>query len=242
MTEASPAPAGVLVIDKPLHVTSMGVCRLVRGRLVAAGAPKRIKVGHGGTLDPLATGVLVVLVGRATRLCERVMGGEKGYTTTIDLSRTSESHDLERETVSVSVATPPTRHDVAQALERFVGVIDQVPPAHSAVKIAGRRAYQAARLGESPEIAPKPVRVDAIEITAYEWPSLKIEIRSGRGFYVRSLARDLGEALGVGGVLTALRRTRVGAFTLETSITPEALPDPLPLAALPPPPEWLLNG
>mgnify|MGYP006421022847 CR=1 FL=1 len=202
----------------------MGVCRVVRAKLRAGGAPKRVKVGHGGTLDPLATGVLVVLVGRATRLQDSVMGTDKGYRATIDLAHVSESDDMEREPEPVAVETAPDRDAIVRVLDRFVGVIEQAPPAHSAVKIGGKRAYQHARAGRA--IAPdaRPVRIDAIEIVSYAFPELVVEVHCGKGTYIRSLARDIGAALGTGGMLAGLVRTRVGRFTLEDAARLDDLP------------------
>ena len=218
---------GLLLIDKPMGFTSMDVCAVIRGRLKAGGAPKRVKVGHAGTLDPLATGLLVILVGRATRLCERFMADTKAYTTTIDLSVTNATYDLESETEPVPVAAPPSRSDIERALTAFVGDIEQTPPAHSAMKVGGRRAYTLARSGQDPKLEPRPVRIDSLDITAYTWPSLELAITCGKGTYIRSLARDIGAALGTGGVLTALRRTRTGSFLVDDAEQLEDLPDPL---------------
>lgn len=223
----APSPTGLLVIDKPLRRTSMDMCRIVRRRLVLGGAPKRVKVGHGGTLDPLATGVLVILVGKATRLCEEVMAGAKVYETTIDFSATSPTDDLEGELTRVGVGTrttPPTLEELRAACAAFTGVIQQRPPAYSAMKVGGKRAYRLARAGQEVTLAPRPVRIDAIEIKAFAWPLATLTITCGKGTYIRSLGRDLGAHLGVGGVLTALRRTRVGRWSIERSRTVESLP------------------
>lgn len=232
----APSISGLLLIDKPYGYTSMAVCANIRGRLKAGGAPKRVKVGHGGTLDPLATGLLVVLVGRATRLCEQVMSDTKQYTAALDLSATSPTHDLESEPVPAAVVSPPTRADIESALARFVGLIEQTPPAHSAMKVGGRRAYTLARRGEVPPLVPRPVRIDAIDITHYAWPALTLDITCGKGTYIRSLARDLGAALHTGGLLTALRRTRSGPFTISGATPLADLPNPMNPADLPPPP------
>ena len=222
----TPPLAGLLVIDKPVGPTSMGVCRAVRSRLIRAGAPKRVKVGHGGTLDPYASGVLVVLIGKATRLVESVMAGDKRYLADIDLRHRSTTDDMEGELVAVD-APPVPREDVAQAITRFVGVIDQAPPAHSAVKIGGARAYELARAGKLHELDTRPVRVDAIEITHYRFPRLVLDIRCGKGVYIRSLARDIGVALGTGGMLGGLRRTQVSAFHDRDATPLMELPDRL---------------
>ena len=230
-----PTPTGLLLIDKPLRLTSMGVCAAVRRRLVAGGAPKRIKVGHGGTLDPLATGLLVVLVGKATRLCNQIMAGDKRFLADVDLSMTSPTDDLEGPLTHLQDLVPPTREDVADAVASFIGEIQQRPPAYSAMKIGGERAYRLARRAlESdpeapnlPELAPRPVIIHAIDILEYDFPRLRLDIRCGKGTYIRSLARDLGVALGTGGCLTALRRTQVGRYSIDDAVPLDALPQTL---------------
>lgn len=221
-------PSGLVIVDKPYRITSTAVVRVVKARLRAAGAPKTIKVGHGGTLDPLATGLLVVLVGRATRLCEDIMRGRKGYLAQIDLSQTSNTDDLEGELTPIDVADPPDRAHIDELLRTsFTGVIHQAPPAHSAMKVGGHRAYDLARAGRDLVMEPRPVEIHAIAVTDYAWPTLTIDVECGKGTYIRSLARDIGRSLGTGGVLTALRRTRVGRFTLDDAQTLEQVPDPL---------------
>ncbi len=201
------------------------MCTLVRTRLRRGGAPKRVKVGHGGTLDPLATGVVVILIGKATRECDRVMAGEKGYLAEVDLAHVSPTDDLEATPEAVEVVQNPSLADVQRVCSEFVGTIQQIPPAHSAMKVDGRRAYELARKGEDPGLKARPVRIHAIDIVSYDYPLLQIDIRCGKGTYVRSLARDLGQALGVGGMLVGLRRTVVGEFSIERSVRPEDLPD-----------------
>lgn len=232
-------PSGLLVIDKPAGPTSMAICAGVRARLRRGGAPKRIRVGHGGALDPFATGVLVLMIGKATRLCDRVMAGEKEYVAEVDLSATSTTDDPEGERTSVLPPRIPTEADVRRSAAGLVGRIMQRPPAYSAIHVAGRRAYQLARAGRPPELPARPVIVHGIVVEAYEWPRLVLRVRSGKGVYIRSLARDLGAAMGCGGMLTALRRTRVGPFAIDQARTPGSLPDPLheadllPVPALP---------
>ena len=221
-----PSPAGLLVIDKPRGPTSTSVCRLVKARLRRAGAPRTVKVGHGGTLDPLASGVLVVLVGRAaTRLCEEVMAGEKRYTAHVDLSHRSTTDDGEGELTEISVLRPPTRAEIESVCARFVGRIMQTPPAHSAMMVGGRRAYEMARRGEEPGLRARPVTIHSIDIVEYEWPRLVIDVRCGKGVYIRSLARDIGLALGPGAMLADLRRTAVGEYTVDRATTLDALPE-----------------
>ncbi|MGH7242592.1 MAG: tRNA pseudouridine(55) synthase TruB [Phycisphaerales bacterium] len=220
----APTPAGLLVIDKQQGFTSMDVCAILRTRLRRGGAPKRVKVGHAGTLDPLATGVLVVLVGKATRMVDKLMATEKEYETTIDLSRSSTSDDLGGEITQVPVSEPPTQDAVESALAAFRGEIMQLPPQFSAMKIGGQRAYKLAREGTHAPLQPRPVMIHSIELRSYNWPLVEIHVRSGKGVYIRSLARDLGIALGTGGLLTALRRTRVGDYSASAAKTLDQLP------------------
>lgn len=228
MTEQPQQPIeGVIVVDKPLGMSSMQVCAKVRGKLKAGGAPKRVKVGHGGTLDPLASGVLVVLMGKATKRCDQVMVGVKQYETTIDLSRLSSTDDLEGEMTPVKVDREPTLDEIRGACDRWTGDVMQKPPPYSAIKVNGQRAYAMARRGETVELQARPIRIDAIEIVSYAWPMLTLDITCGKGTYIRSLGRDIGAEVGAGGVLTALRRTRVGRFTIDEALTLDALPDPM---------------
>ena len=232
----SEGPAGILVIDKPIGPTSMQVCANLRWRLKQGGAPKRVKVGHAGTLDPLASGVLVVMVGRATRLCDRVMAGEKEYVATVDLSATSATDDAEGPVTPVEGFAAPARGAVDAALAGFLGEIKQAPPAFSAVHIQGQRAYDLARRGKidsaSTLLGLRSVRIDEIEVESYDGPSLVVRVRCGKGVYIRSLARDLGKALGVGGYLTGLRRTRVGRFGIAEARGMKDLPQVLTQADL----------
>lgn len=229
----NPLPlSGLLIIDKPERITSMHVCRIVRGKLVGAGAPKRVKVGHAGTLDPLATGVLVVLVGRATKLCDKLMAGEKRYVAEIDLAHSSSTDDREGQVVALPDLVPPSLDRVREACGLFTGIIQQRPPSHSAIWVDGKRAYKLARAaemgrGEAFELPSRPVNVLAIDILSYQWPRLKVDVRCGKGTYIRSLARDLGAALGVGGMLQELRRTAVMPFLIENAVLPSQLPPTL---------------
>jgi len=215
---------GLLVIDKPLGWSSMAVCRKVRG---AAGGrvkgPRKLKVGHAGTLDPLATGVLVICIGKATRHVEKLMGQGKVYEATVDLSAFTASDDAEMPREAVAVQRPPSERQVVDALAEQTGLIEQVPPNFSAIHVDGKRAYQAARRGEALDLKPRRVRVDAIELLRYDWPTLELRITCGKGTYIRSIARDLGKSLGSGGHLTALKRTAVGAYTLDQALTVERL-------------------
>lgn len=225
----APALAGILAVDKPVGLTSMRVVEQVRRR--AGGA----KTGHAGTLDPLATGVLVLALGRATRHIERLMATDKRYRTVIDLSAFTTTDDREGERVEIDVGQPPSERAIRNALEPMIGRIQQRPPAFSAIKISGRRAYRMARQGETMQLRARPVIVHAIEIVCYEWPNVEVDLRCGKGVYVRSLARDLGEALGTGGHCASIRRTAVGPFTSELSVPLAALPDRIEPSHLIPP-------
>ncbi len=212
---------GVLVVDKPVGMTSMDVVAIVRGR--AGGA----RTGHAGTLDPLAEGVLVVALGRATKSLDRFMATVKRYRTVIDLSAFTDTDDLEGERVEVDVAEPPDEAAVRAALDAFRGPIMQRPPARSAVKVGGRRAYAMSRRGETVTLQPRPVEVHQLELVRYEWPLLEIAVCCGKGTYIRSLARDIGEHLGTGGHCATLRRTAVGPFTDDQAVPLDDIPQPL---------------
>lgn len=231
--------SGFLVVDKPLGMTSMRVVEIVRRR---AG---RAKTGHAGTLDPLATGVLIVALGKGTRCIEQLMGLPKWYDTVIDLSAFTATDDSEAAREEVAVASPPTREHVAAALHEMVGTIHQRPPAFSAIKVQGQRSYAGARKAlkrGGPEVdrpAARPVTIHSIELIDYAWPTLSIRVHCGRGTYIRSIARDLGVALGTGGYCLAIRRTAIGPYSLDRGVTMDALPDvitPEHLLPLPKPP------
>ena len=228
-------PSGLLIIDKPLRLTSATVVSAVKRRLIAGGAPKNVKVGHGGTLDPMATGIVVVLIGKATKMCDTVMAGEKRYLADVDLAHTSPTDDLEATPVPAAVERAggrPTRAEVEAACARFVGEIDQTPPAHSAMWVDGQRAYRIARRGGDPGLKPRRVVVHAVDLLSYEWPITRVDIRCGKGVYIRSFARDLGRVLGAGGMLVGLRRTAVGPHTIERAIELDRLPERLTTADL----------
>lgn len=220
MEQASkPALAGVIVIDKPRGPTSMSMVNLVRRKCHKA------KTGHAGTLDPLATGVLVLGVGKMTKKLGQMMDTDKRYTTVIDLSATTPGHDAEGEREEVEISEVPTRDEVDSAVATFFGEIMQAPPIFSAVKIDGHRAYAMARKGIDVKIKPRKVTVHSIQVLEYNWPIVSIDIACAKGFYVRSLARDLGKSLGVGGYCLEIRRTEVGRFTLELAKELEFLPE-----------------
>jgi tRNA pseudouridine55 synthase len=209
---------GVLNLDKPAGRSSAYVVNGVKRLL-----PRGTKIGHAGTLDPFATGVLLLLVGKSTKLCERLMDEPKQYEATVKLGGTTPTEDPESPETPTRGAAPVPLETVRAALAPLVGEILQRPPAFSALKVGGRRAYDLARGGQTVELAPRRVRVYGIELLGYEWPFVSLRIDCGRGTYVRAIARDLGEALGVGGYLTELRRTRVGPFEAIDAVTTERL-------------------
>jgi tRNA pseudouridine55 synthase len=191
--------------------------------------PRGTRIGHTGTLDPLATGVLVVCVGAATRLADYVQAMGKTYSSRFRLGATSTSDDADGVVAEKADVETPGRERVEVALGTFVGTIEQVPPAVSALKVAGERAHDLARQGRVVELAARPVRIDAIRLVGYEWPFVDVEVDCGKGTYIRSIARDLGVKLGVGGLVQTLRRTRVGPFTAGEGIGVEERPAVLPL-------------
>lgn len=205
---------GFLVIDKPGGMTSRAVVNRVQ-----LWFPRRTKIGHTGTLDPLATGVLVLCIGTATKLADRVQAMAKQYETRVRFGATSNTDDADGVVVESPAAATPTREAIEQLLPQFVGLIEQLPPQFSALKVQGQRAYELARRGTEVALQPRPVRVDSIQLVNYEWPWLDLIIDCGKGTYVRSIARDLGERLQVGGLVQSLRRTRVGPFLAEQGVT-----------------------
>jgi tRNA pseudouridine55 synthase len=214
----SPEP-GLVVVDKPGGLTSHDVVSRVR-RLAGTR-----KVGHAGTLDPMATGVLVLAVDRATRLLGHLTLTDKRYDATIRLGVSTTTDDAEGETLETRSTEGLTEDEVRAGLDAFTGEIDQVPSSVSAVKIDGKRAYARVREGEQVELPPRRVTIHAIEVTAIELPDVRVSVHCSSGTYIRAIARDLGAALGVGGHLTALRRTAVGPFTLDHARTLEQLTD-----------------
>ncbi|PSL07915.1 tRNA pseudouridine(55) synthase TruB [Cecembia rubra] len=199
----------VFLVNKPIEWTSFDVVKKIRNAL------KIKKVGHAGTLDPLATGLLIVCAGKKTKSIETYMGQEKEYTGTFVLGKTTESFDLEREVFDVADPSSLTLEDVKAAAVKLSGDIMQVPPSHSAIKVDGKRVYKAARKGTEVKLEARPVRVSTFEITSFENPKVHFRIVCSKGTYIRSLARDLGEILNVGAYMSSLCRTRIGDFRLE---------------------------
>jgi tRNA pseudouridine55 synthase len=210
---------GLLVLDKPRGITSRAaVDRALRW------FPRGTRMGHTGTLDPLATGVLVLCLDSATRLTEYVQRMTKTYRAGVRLGARSDTDDADGVVTPVAGAAAPDADTLARCAVSFVGTIEQTPPAHSAAKVGGRRAYDLARGGEEVTLRPRPVHVYRIDVLAYAWPDLDLEVHCGKGTYIRSLARDLGERLGCGGYVRTLRRTRVGPFTADRGLSLETDP------------------
>jgi tRNA pseudouridine55 synthase len=225
--------SGILNVNKPAGLLSRDAVNRVERVL------GRVKCGHAGTLDPLATGVLVVCVGQATRLIQYVQQMPKHYRAVFLLGRRSATDDVEGEVEVVEGAAAPTREEIEAALPKFVGDIQQRPPAHSAIMVGGKRAYDLARRGVEFELEARTVTIHRLEILRYEYPELEMAIECGSGTYVRSLGRDLAEALGTAGVMAALERTAIGSFRVENGVNPDVLTAEvameklqLPLAAL----------
>lgn len=219
---------GLLVLDKPGGMTSRAVVNRAQGWF-----PRGTRLGHTGTLDPLATGVLVLCMGAATRLAEFVQDMGKTYRAGLLLGMHSDTDDADGAVTAVEGATPPDLETVSTGLQRFLGTIDQVPPAYSAAKVTGRRAHDLARSGQTVTLQARKVHIDAIEILHFAYPHLEIEVRCGKGTYIRSLARDLGAQLGCGALIQTLRRTRVGDFTAEGALTLDATTSAARAALLP---------
>ena len=209
----------VLCIDKPLGWTSFDAVKRLRGALSRRLGLKKIKVGHAGTLDPLATGVMIICTGKATKRIDELQAGIKEYIATIALGATTPSFDLETEID----ATYPTEHIteelVRSVLDRFTGAIQQIPPAYSACKVDVHRAYKLARKGHEVELKPKTLVIDEMELLSFSPTEITIRTVCSKGTYIRALARDIGQALGSGGHLTALRRTRVGAICIDDCLS-----------------------
>ena len=219
--------SGELVyINKPYRMTSFGALAHVRYLLSKRLHVRRLKMGHAGTLDPLATGVLILCTGRKTKEIEQLQQHTKEYTATLQLGATTASYDMEHPVDQTFPTEHITPELVQQVLPQFVGQIQQVPPAYSACKVAGDRAYKLKRDGEDVRLAAKTVRVDELELLWFDPQKMQMQIRvvCGKGTYIRSLARDIGEALDSGAFLTALCRTRVGNYRIEDSITLDAFP------------------
>lgn len=209
----------IFAIDKPYRISSFGALAHVR-YVLSRTLGYKVKIGHAGTLDPLATGVLILCTGKATKRIEEFQGQTKEYTATLQLGATTASYDMEHE-VNASFPTEHiTRELINDTLPQFIGDIEQIPPTYSAVKVNGDRAYELRRAGEEVKLKPKHIHIDEIEVVDFDVEKMQLSLRvvCGKGTYIRALARDLGRALNSGAYLTALRRTRVGDFTIDRCI------------------------
>ncbi|MEO1498150.1 MAG: tRNA pseudouridine(55) synthase TruB [Planctomycetota bacterium] len=218
-------PFGLLNLNKPAGLTSRDAVNRVQRVLKSLGKAadaKPAKVGHAGTLDPIATGVLVLCVGSATKLIEHVQRMPKRYRGTFLLGRRSASDDTELEVTGLPDAPRPTLGQIEAALPAFLGEIQQVPPAYSAIKVGGRKSYDMARAGNPPELPPRPVTIYELSVERYEYPELVLNLHCGSGTYVRSIGRDVARALGTAAVMSALERTEIGPFTVADGIEPDA--------------------
>ncbi|HBB91092.1 MAG: tRNA pseudouridine(55) synthase TruB [Bacteroidetes bacterium GWF2_49_14] len=205
----------ILLFDKPYGWTSFYLVKKVRGTIERTFHLKKLKVGHAGTLDPLATGLMIVAVGKATKRIDELQAGDKEYLATVRIGATTPGFDLEKDVDAVFPYEHVTEDMVREALRGMTGDIDQVPPLFSAKKIEGVRAYDMARRGEEQILEPKRVRIEEIELISFVSPDISLRIKCSRGTYIRSIARDLGIALGSGGHLTQLRRTKSGEYSVE---------------------------
>lgn len=214
----------ILCFDKPYGWTSFALVAKVRYLLCRKMQVKKLKVGHAGTLDPLATGVLVLCTGRATKRIDELQAHTKEYVATLRLGATTPSFDMEKPVDAEYPTEHITKEGVVEALKKFVGTIEQVPPAFSACKVDGSRAYDLARKGQDVNLKPKVLVIDELELLRCDLPEIEIRVVCSKGTYIRALARDIGQALQSGAYLTALRRTRVGDVRVEDCMRIEDFP------------------
>lgn len=215
----------ILCIDKPLGWTSFDAVNRVRGALKRRLGVRKLKVGHAGTLDPLATGVMIVCTGRATKRIDELQAGIKEYVATMALGATTPSFDLETEVDATYPTAHITRSAVEEMLRSFTGTIEQVPPAFSACKVDGKRAYESARAGREVALKPRTLHIDELELLEFSPESITVRVVCSKGTYIRALARDFGVALGSGAHLTALRRTRVGDIRIADCVSVQQAAD-----------------
>lgn len=227
MTAAEFLQGKVLLIDKPLEWTSFQAVNKIRWHIKKQFGLKKIKVGHAGTLDPLATGLLIICTGKMTKQINEFQAQEKEYTGTFYLGATTPSYDLETE-VNQGFSTDHISEEmIVKAKQSFIGEIDQKPPIFSAIKKDGKRLYDIARKGETTEIQSRKVTISSFDITRIELPEVHFKVSCSKGTYIRSLANDFGVALESGAYLSALRRTRIGEFSIENALSIEAFIDSL---------------
>lgn len=229
----------VLFIDKPLGWTSFDAVKRIRGAVQRRLGVRKFKVGHAGTLDPLATGVLIVCTGKATRTIDKLQAGRKEYVAVMRLGATTPSFDLEKEIDATYPYEHVSRRLILETLPRFTGHIMQVPPVFSAVKVDGRRAYLDARKGREVELVPKPLVIDEMELLDFDGRDMTLRIVCSKGTYIRALARDLGEALRSGAHLVALRRTAVGDVRVESCMSVDEAVSQIAGSEVRLPEEWL---
>lgn len=226
-TEEAIKQGQILLIDKPLEWSSFQAVNKIKWAIRKAFNLRKIKVGHAGTLDPLATGLLVICTGKFTKKIPELQGMVKEYTGTITLGATRPSYDMETEIDAEYPTEHITREVVEKALMHFKGVIDQYPPVFSALKKDGKRLYEFARKGQEVKIEPRKVEIHEFEITSFELPELQFRVVCSKGTYIRSLAHDLGKAVASGGYLSALRRTKIGDLNVSNAISPLEFPEML---------------
>ena len=217
MKDYSSPDGHVILVDKPLEWTSFDVVKKLKYAL------KIKKIGHAGTLDPLATGLLILCTGKKTKEIESYQNQEKEYEGTFVLGQTTPSYDLETEPTNPVDISSITEKDIHEATKSFIGTIEQTPPIFSAVKVDGKRAYSHARKGNKVEIKSRQIRITTFEILEINLPEVRFKVNCSKGTYIRSLANDFGQALGVGAYLKQLRRTKIGSFTVDNASTIDSL-------------------
>jgi len=223
-------PGGeILLFDKDLNWTSFDVVNKVRYELCQKLGIKKLKVGHAGTLDPLATGMMILCTGKATKKIESIQAEEKEYVAKLKIGATTPSFDLETEEDAQYDYSEVSLELLKETLDHFIGEIDQVPPVFSAVKVKGKRAFDYARNGEKVKLQPKKIVIKTIEIEDFDLPFIKLRITCGKGTYIRALARDIGESMKCGAYLTGLERTKIGKFKLEDAFKVNDFLENLPL-------------
>ncbi len=213
--------SGILIINKPAGPTSHDIVDKIR-KVIAPRSrisrPKGLRIGHAGTLDPFAEGVLIILIGRATKSQSRFMAQPKTYIATLRLGAISDTDDATGNIKRVNHESRIMNHEIKKMLKEFIGEIEQTPPTYSAVKIKGKKAYELARKGIKPKLKPRKVNIYNIKLLKYKYPYLEIQVECGKGTYIRSLARDIGQKLGAGAYLEKLTRTRIGEFDIKNSV------------------------
>jgi tRNA pseudouridine55 synthase len=211
----------VLLFDKGLNWTSFDLVQKVRNSLCRAMSIKKLKVGHAGTLDPLASGLMILCTGKSTKKIESIQGGIKEYIAELKFGATTPSFDLESDENETFAYSQITKENLAESLSSFCGEIEQVPPVFSAVKVDGKRAYELARKGEEPKLRAKKIVIESIEIVSFNLPEVVLRVVCGKGTYIRALARDIGVSLNSGAYLTGLRRTRIGDYQVGDALSIE---------------------